>query len=111
MTAHDFFYTVWLENALRKCLPAPKSFCAIYRTKSPSLQRLDSDKGKWVSYQLRLKGITLTEVAQVAGCSLPTVSNVLAGRHSSAKVYIVLCNILGYSAVSDLFAFGKRRAA
>lgn len=82
-----------------------------YTTKSPSLQRLNSDKGKWVAFQLRLKGITLTEVARRAGCSLPTVSNVLAGRHSSVKVYIVLCDILGYSAVCDLFAFGKRRAA
>lgn len=82
-----------------------------YTTKSPSLQRLNSDKGKWVTYQLRLKGITLTEVARRAGCSLPTVSNVLAGRHSSAKVYIVLCDILGYSTVSDLFAGSIRSAA
>ena len=82
-----------------------------YTTKSPSLQRLNSDKGKWVTYQLRLRGITMTEVARRAGCSLPTVSNVLAGRHSSSKVYIVLCDILGCSTISDLIASSVRSAA
>lgn len=82
-----------------------------YNTKSPSLQRLSSEQGKWVTYQLRLKNLTHTEIALRAGCSRPTVSNVLAGRTSSSKVYIVLCDILGYSTLSDLLTTPRRRVA
>lgn len=82
-----------------------------YTTKSPSLQRLTSDKGKWVTYQLRLRGLTHTELARLAGCSRPTVSNVLAGRTSSSKVYIALCDILGFSSISELLILPTRRAA
>ncbi|WP_147615103.1 helix-turn-helix domain-containing protein [Treponema pectinovorum] len=82
-----------------------------YTTKSPCLQRLNSDKGKWVGYQLRLRGVTQTEIAARAGCSQSQVSNVLAGRTSSSKVYIVLCDILGFSSLSDLLAIPRRGAA
>ena len=111
MTVHEFFYKVWLAKAMQKRLPAPKVINIDYSAKSPCLQRLTADKGKWVTYQLRLREITLTEVAHRAGCSLPTVSNVLAGRHSSAKVYSALCDILGYGTVGDLFAAGIRSMA
>lgn len=82
-----------------------------YITRSPSLQRLDVAQGKWVTYQLRLKNLTHTDIALRAGCSRPTVSNVLAGRTSSRKVYITLCDILGLSTISDLFANPKRSVA
>lgn len=108
MTAQEFFYKVWLARITMKCLPAPK---IISNKKSPSLQRLDSAQGKWVTYQLRLKNLTHTDIALRAGCSRPTVSNVLAGRTSSSKVYIVLCDILGYDSIGDLLASSKRRAA
>ena len=79
-------------------------------TKSRSLQRLNAAQGKWITYQLRLRGITHIELAKRAGCSRPLVSNVLAGRASSSKVYTALCIILGYSALSELLS-GKRSAA
>jgi len=82
-----------------------------YTTKSPCLQRLNSDKGKWVSYQLRLRGITHEDIARRAGCSRPQVSNVLAGRTSSSKVYIVLCDILDFSSLAELLAIPRRSAA
>ena len=82
-----------------------------YTTKSKSLQRLSSSQGKWVTYQLRLKNLTHTDIALRAGCSRPTVSNVLAGRTSSSKVYIVLCDVLGCSTLAELLAIPRRRAA
>lgn len=82
-----------------------------YSTRSPCLQRLNSDKGKWVGYQLKLRGITHQEVSVRAGCSRQTVTNVLAGRTSSSKVYIVLCDILGYSSLVELLASSGRSAA
>ena len=82
-----------------------------YTTKSPCLQRLNFDKGKWVNYQLRLRGITQTDIAKRAGCSQAQVSNVLAGRTSSSKVYIVLCDILGFSSLNELLASSRRSAA
>lgn len=79
-------------------------------TRSPSLQRLDADSGKWVTYQLRLRGLTIAEVARRAGCTGSVVTNVLAGRISSAKVYVALCEILGLSAISELLAKARRSA-
>lgn len=79
-----------------------------YTTKSPSLQRLSSDKGKWIAYQLRLRNLTHADIALRAGCSRPTVSNVLAGRVSSSNVYTILCRILGFSTMSELLAHSAR---
>lgn len=82
-----------------------------YTTKSPSLQRLNAEQGKWVAYQLKLRGITQAKLSAWAGCSQPQVSNTLAGRTASSKIYIVLCNILGYSSIGDLLVNSKRSAA
>ncbi len=79
-------------------------------TRSPSLQRLSAGKGKWVTYQLRLHRLTHDDVARMAGCTRPVVTNVLAGRISSAKVYDVLCKIFGLSAISELLTNEKRSA-
>lgn len=81
-----------------------------YTTKSPSLQRLSSDKGKWITYQLRLRNLTHADIAARAGCSRPTVSNVLAGRVSSSNVYTVLSRILGFSTMSELLAYSAKTA-
>ncbi|WP_297645878.1 helix-turn-helix transcriptional regulator [uncultured Treponema sp.] len=80
-------------------------------TRSPCLQRLDADKGKWVNYQIRLRGLTQTDIAVRAGCSQSQVSNVLAGRTSSSKVYDVLCSILGLTTVGELLIVSRRSAA
>ena len=82
-----------------------------YTTRSPCLQRLNSDKGKWITYQLRLRGIRQTDIAARAGCSQSQVSNTLAGRTSSSKVYITLCDILGIGSISELLASSRRSAA
>ena len=75
-------------------------------TKSRSLQRLSSHQGKWISFQLKLKNITHDDVAEKAGCSRPSVTNVLAGRYTSSRVYEALCNILGCS-MSELLRRGE----
>ena len=82
-----------------------------YNTKSPSLQRLNSDKGKWVNYQIRLRGLTQENIAALAGCSRSQVANTLAGRTSSSKVYLVLCDILEISSIAELLSTTERRAA
>ncbi|MBR4630113.1 MAG: helix-turn-helix transcriptional regulator [Treponema sp.] len=81
-----------------------------YATRSPSLQRLDSDKGKWVNYQIRLRGLTQKEIAARAGCSQSQVANTLAGRTSSSKIYLVLCDILEISSIAELLATPRRSA-
>lgn len=82
-----------------------------YTTRSPCLQRLNSDKGKWITYQLRLRGITQRDIAARSGCSQPQVANTLAGRTSSSKVYITLCDILGFDTIGELLASPRRSAA
>ena len=79
-------------------------------TKSLSLQRLCASQGKWVTYQLRLRKITQVELAKRAGCSQSQVSNTLAGRTTSSKVYMALCDILGYSTIGELFVKSRRSA-
>lgn len=108
MTAQEFFCNVWLAGISLKRLPAPKSKTFIPR--SPCLQRLVSDKGKWVNYQIRLRGLTQKEIAARAGCSQSQVANTLAGRTSSSKIYLVLCDILEISSIAELLATPRRSA-
>lgn len=107
MTAHEFFYKVWLASVTQKRLPAPKGIT----TKSPALQRLSREEGKWIGYQLKIKGFTQQSVADRANRSRNTVANVLCGRISSANVYAALCELLGYASMAEMLASVRRNAA
>ena len=80
-------------------------------TRSPSLQRLERNAGKWIIFRLHLKEITLKDVAILIGMSASFVSDVLAGRRSSARVYNGICALLGYSDMNALLADARRSAA
>ena len=79
-----------------------------YITKSPSLQRLSRSEGKWVGYQLKLRGLTQATVAAYSNKARNTVANVLTGRISSLSVYTALCSLLGYDCIGALLADARR---
>ena len=81
-----------------------------YTTKSPALQRLSREEGKWIGYQLKIKGFTQQSVADRANRSRNTVANVLCGRISSANVYAALCELLGYASMAEMLASVRRNA-
>lgn len=79
-----------------------------YTTRSPNLQRLSRSEGKWVGYQLKVRGLTQKTVAARSRRARNTVANVLTGRISSLSVYTTLCELLGYSDMGALLAAARR---
>lgn len=107
MTAHEFFYKVWLASVTQKRLPAPKGIT----TKSPSLQRLNRRESDWVFYKMRLKGVRQSDIARISGMANSTVSEVLNGKKSSLRVYSAVSSLLGYSDIDSLLSEARRSAA
>ena len=107
MTAHEFFYKVWLASVTQKRLPAPKGIT----TKSPSLQRLNRYESGWVFYKMRLKGVRQSDIARISGMANSTVSEVLNGKKSSLRVYAAVSSLLGYSDIDSLLSEARRSAA
>jgi transcriptional regulator with XRE-family HTH domain len=63
-------------------------------------------EGCWIKYQMDLKKITMEAVAQKAGCSLMTVSRVVAGKQNAEKAKKakeVLAEMLGYKTFLHLW--------
>lgn len=79
-----------------------------YTTKSPSLQRFTRAESDWVFYQMRRKGITRSDIAELSLRSLPFVSQVLGGTRSSLPVYDALRRLLGYGDINALLAEAGR---
>ena len=59
---------------------------------------------EWIKYRLALKNLTQVDIAALAGCTRPMVSNVIAGRKVSANVLAVLLRALGYESFEQLIA-------
>jgi len=66
-------------------------------------------KGCYINYMLRVRGITQETVATKAGVTQHMVSQVLCGVKNSEKVKNALAEILGYESFDTLlaFVFGK----
>jgi len=75
--------------------------------------RIKPNEGLWIIYQLRLKGISQTEMAARLGRSLKTVNDVLRGRQHSTPVEDALYQALGYPSFESMIAAsrGKRGTA
>lgn len=107
MTAHEFFYKVWLASVTQKRLPAPKGIT----TRSPRLQRLNCYESSWVFYKMRLKGVCQSDIARVSGMARSTVSEVLNGKKSSLRVYAAVSSLLGYPNIDSLLREVRRMTA
>jgi predicted transcriptional regulator len=65
---------------------------------------------EWIKYRLALKNLTQVDIAALAGCTSPMVSNVIAGRKVSANVSMALVKELGYKSFDELIAACHKEA-
>lgn len=107
MTAHEFFYKVWLASVTQKRLPAPKGIT----TKSPSLQRLTRSECDWIYFLMRQKGVKQSDVVNATGTTSALVSLVLNGKRSSIRVYSAVSSLLGYPNIDSLLREVRRMTA
>lgn len=107
MTAHEFFYKVWLASVTQKRLPAPKGIT----TKSPSLQRLTRSECDWIYFLMRQKGVKQSDVVNATGTTSALVSLVLNGKRSSIRVYSAVSSLLGYPNIDSLLREVRRMIA
>jgi predicted transcriptional regulator len=63
---------------------------------------------QWIKYQMALNKITQSDIATIAGCSLPMVSQVIHGRKRSANVQSSLVKALGYDSFKKLIEAADR---
>jgi transcriptional regulator with XRE-family HTH domain len=64
---------------------------------------------EWIIVQMQDKGITETELANKANCSLSFVSHFLSGRRKSDLILENAAKLLGYSTVEELIAASQAR--
>jgi predicted DNA-binding protein (UPF0251 family) len=69
--------------------------------------RIKPKEGLWITFQLRLKGISQTEMAARLGISLKTVNDILRGRKHSTRVEDALYQTLGYLSFESMIAASR----
>jgi len=73
--------------------------------------RIKPNEGLWIVYQLRLKGISQTDMAARLGVTLPTVNLVLRGVRRSTRVEDALYQALGYPSFEAMIAASRGKEA
>jgi transcriptional regulator with XRE-family HTH domain len=68
-------------------------------------------KGCYINYMLRVRGITQATVAARAGCNNRNVSDFLRGRKNSEKVKGALAAVMGYESFEKLLAASHGKEA
>ena len=75
-------------------------------------QRVDRRQGAWIGYQLKLADITHKDIAKRVGVHPVSVTQVIHGIRTSAKIQKEVALALGYDTWSDLLSrFVTRGAA
>jgi hypothetical protein len=65
---------------------------------------------QWIKYQMALNKITRSDIARIAGCSLPMVSQVIHGVKRSANVQYAIVKSLGYTSFKKLLEAARQEA-
>lgn len=61
------------------------------------MRRIDKKVGKYISFKLKVKNITYSDVANSAGLSISIISEILNGRKSSPRAKKAIAAALGYA--------------
>lgn len=69
--------------------------------------RINKKIGKYISYKLKLAGITHNEIAQSSNLSTSIITHVLNARKSSERAELAIAKALGYESFSILEAEAK----
>jgi transcriptional regulator with XRE-family HTH domain len=72
---------------------------------------INHQKGCWVQYQLKLRNLTLEDVARKANVTSGMVTHFLKGRKNSEKVRRALADVLGFDSFEKLIAASCGREA
>jgi len=73
--------------------------------------RIKPNEGLWISYQLRLKGITQTALGEKLGVSLKAVNAILRGRAHSTRIEEALFQTLGFPTFEAMIAASRGKVA
>jgi transcriptional regulator with XRE-family HTH domain len=65
---------------------------------------INHSEKEWIKYRMALKGLTQADIAARARCTRPMVTNVIAGRKTSANVTTALVRALGFRSFDELIA-------
>jgi len=66
--------------------------------------RIKPQEGLWIIYQLRLLGITQTDMAAKLGVKMATVNQILRGVRRSERIETALYQTLGYPTFEAMIA-------
>ncbi|MDR1286781.1 MAG: hypothetical protein LBK08_04145 [Treponema sp.] len=69
--------------------------------------RIKPKEGLWISYKLRLKGITGRSFAAKFGVRESTASQVINGKRSSRRIETALYETLGYPSFEAMIAAAR----
>jgi transcriptional regulator with XRE-family HTH domain len=69
--------------------------------------RIKPKEGMWVSYQLRLRGITHQDIADQLGITRQTVTTILNGQGHSTRIETTLYRTLGYPSFEAMIAASR----
>lgn len=61
------------------------------------MRRIDKKVGKYISFKLKVKNITYSDVANSAGLSISIISEILNGRKTSKRAEKAIAAALGYT--------------
>jgi len=73
--------------------------------------RIKPNEGLWIIYQLRLRGISQTDMAARLGVKLATVNQVLRGICHSTRIEDALYQTLGYPSFEAMIAASRGKEA
>jgi CRP-like cAMP-binding protein len=73
--------------------------------------RIKPKEGMWVSFQLRLRGITHQKLADQLGIKRESVTKVITGGRHSTRVETALFQTLGYPTFEAMIAASRGKGA
>jgi len=73
--------------------------------------RIKPNEGLWITYQLRLKGITQSNIATMLGIKHCTVCQILRGIRHSTRIEDTLYQTLGYPSFEAMIAASRGKEA
>jgi len=73
--------------------------------------RIKPKDGLWITYQLRLKGISQTDLASQLGLKHCTVCGIIRGLRHSTRIENALYQTLGYPSFEDMIAAARGKGA
>jgi transcriptional regulator with XRE-family HTH domain len=74
------------------------------KSKHKMLGRIKPKEGLWITYQLRLRGITQKKLATQLGVRDSTVCQIIRGLGSSRRIEDALYQTLGYDSFEAMIA-------